>query len=74
MRKIEGYIICSPINTWGDETKDKWLPLDWTFGTTPTTAWIRFLGMRPDNAEWDRHIHGWVNRGYCPKKATIRII
>lgn len=71
--KIEGYVICCPVNTWGDETKPKFHPFDHTFGETAHVAWIRWLCMTPDSSDWDEKQQAWINRGYCPKKATIEV-
>lgn len=71
--RIVGYVICSPINTWGDTTKSQWWPHDHTFGRTALEAWILFLKKRPEDDDWDRVINNYVDRGYCPKKATMDI-
>ena len=71
--KIEGYVICCPINTWGDETKDKWHPYSNTFGHTAQEAWIRYLCIYPSNDDWDRKVQAWINRGYCPKKVVMEV-
>jgi len=71
--KIEGYVICTPINTWGDKTKSPWHPHEDTFSKTVTEAWALFMNIRPDDDEWDRKITRWVSLGYCPKKATMEV-
>jgi hypothetical protein len=71
--KIEGYVICGPINTWGDETKSPWHPHEDTFAKTKTEAWARFMNIRPHDIDWDRKITRWVNLGYCPKHTTMEV-
>lgn len=71
--KIKGYVICTPINTWGDETKSPWHPHTDSFGKTPLEAWIRFLNITPSDADWDRKITHWVKCGHCPKHTTMEV-
>ncbi len=71
--KIEGYVICGPINTWGDESKSPWHPHTDSFGTTATEAWARFMNIAPDDVHWDRKITHWVKCGHCPKHATLEV-
>ena len=71
--KIEGYVICMPLITWGDETKPQYHPREHSFGNSPTEAWIRFMNIRPDDPEWDRKITHWVKCGHCPKHATMEV-
>lgn len=71
---IKGYVICVPVNTWGDETKDKWWPRYETFGKTPHESWIRFLGCRPeDDDTFDRKRNHYVGLGYCVKETTMEV-
>ena len=71
--KIEGYVICCPVNTWGDETKHTWHPYEYTFDKTAQQAWIRWLNIHPDSDDWDRRIQFWIRCGYCPKKTTMEV-
>ena len=71
--KIEGYVICQPVETWGNKDVSPWHPRPYTFGTTPYEAWTRFLMMTQSDADWDRKLLAWTNRGYCPKKTTMEI-
>lgn len=74
MIKISGYVICAPINTWGDETKSPWHPHEHTFGKTPHESWIRFFSSRPeDDDSFDRKRNHYVGSGYCVKKADLSI-
>lgn len=71
--KIEGYVICMPLNTGGDHTKNPWHPREHTFARTKIEAWALFMDIRPDDVDWDRKITRWVNLGYCPKEATMEV-
>ena len=71
--KIEGYVICQPINTFGDETKTPWWPKTWSFGRTPHEAWQRYLNIEPNHPDWDRMQQHYIDCGLCPKKATMDV-
>jgi hypothetical protein len=71
--KIKGYVMCQPINTWGDETKPEWLPKTYTFSSTPLECWIRWINIPYGDGEWDRKIQAWIDRGYCIKNAEMEI-
>lgn len=72
--KIEGYVICMPINTWGDKTKSPWHPFSHTFGATAKEAWIRYLNLSPfESDDWDTKQTHFINCGYCVKEATLEV-
>lgn len=71
--KIEGYVICQPVNTWGNKDISSWHLHHHTFGETAHQSWIRWLCMTPDSDDWDRKQTAWINRGYCAKKATMEV-
>lgn len=70
-QKIDGYVICQPIETWGNKTLPKWYCHHRSFGTTPTEAWSRWLCIGYGTFDWDRKINFYMNRGYRIKKATL---
>ena len=75
--KIEGYVICQPVNTWGNSDVCPWHPETSTFGHTPLESWIRFLMAMHKidyrHNRWYEMQNHYVNRGYCPKKASMEI-
>lgn len=75
--KIEGYVICQPVNTWGDKTKVPWNPRMDSFGATMQEAWSRLMwhnhNVNYENPGWYRFQNEYVKRGYCPKKATMEV-
>ena len=71
--KIKGYVICQPIETWGDKTKSKWLAKPYTFSQTPPEAWIRWINIPYGHDDWDRRLQAWVNKGYCVKEAEMDV-
>ena len=66
--KIEGYVISGPVRY----STIKWNHHYETFDITPQSAWIRWLGIDPDD-DWFRRQQYWINLGYCPNKATMEI-
>ena len=67
--KIEGYVISGPVR-YSDR---KWNHHYESFDKTPQSAWMRWLNAQPDDDNWFRLQHYWINLGYCPKKATIEV-
>ena len=75
--KIDGFVICQPVNTCGNKSIDPWNPFETTFGHTMQEAWSKFLWQRHkinyENDGWYRFQNAYVKRGYCPKKASMKV-
>lgn len=67
--KIDGFVISGPVK----HTDRKWNYHYETFDKNPQGAWIRWLCVRPNEADWDRRQQYWINLGFQVKKATMVI-
>lgn len=74
---INGFVICQPVNTWGNKTIPPWHPFTSTFGKTPLQAWINFLmsGHKVDygHSRWYEMQNHYINRGYCVKETNMDV-
>jgi hypothetical protein len=70
---LEGYVVASPTSACENRAEIATNMSYYTFGKTPTEAWIRHTQKQASDPDFSIYIQRWFDKGFRLKKAKMII-